>query len=489
MATQSAKQSPEMPGTIDAADVRQTLERVLHSRHFVNAHKKKQFLRLICDFYLEGRAQELNEYILGYEVFERDSSYNPSADPIVRVVAHEIRKKLESYYQAEGVNDEVRLELPSGSYQPVFIRRAPPPNPEVSPVNHNPVAEAAPSAPSTPLSPPTAEPAGPARPISAIILGLVVLGLVMAVIALALSNWELRQKNVAEPSPLPAMSEEVWGGFLRDKSPPVVVLSNPLVPRFTSANEPAIDNPSAIPVAPEVVEMLRKKASTNRDVFVRTPTGAVLTNSEATQSPGRGGPPAPFRLVLSNSEYTGIGEAIGLHHLTNFFHENNREIVIKQSRTLSAEDLKNRNVILLGGAWVNEWSGKLPDSEDFVYTSDATIVNRNLQPGEAREYAPQFDRKTGQLSADYALITVKPNLTEENTVMVLSGINSQGTQAAVEYLTNKNQLEQFGQSLRQLKNSSKPPRHFQALLKVGVENGIPTTITPLAIHPLNRPRP
>ncbi len=488
MATQSAKQSPEVPEILDAVDVRQTLEKILHSRHFINAHKKKQFLRLVCDFYLKGRAHELNEYILGYEVFERDNSYNPSADPIVRVVAHEIRKKLESYYQAEGINDEVRLELPSGSYQPVFIRRTPQAKPEINSVSQPATAETSPSAPFAPSMPPTAESVRSPRSVSAIILALLVLGLVIAVIALAFSNWELRQKNIAEPSQSTTMSDEVWGGFLRDKSPPVVVLSNPLVPRFTSVNEPAIGNDSAVPVAPEVVEVLRKKASANRDVFVRTPTGAVLNSSEVVRSPGSSGPSTPFRLVLSNSEYTGIGEAMGLHYLTNFFHGASREIVIKQSRTLSAEDLKNRNVILLGGAWVNEWSGKLPDSEDFVYTSDATIMNRIPRPGEAHEYAPQFDRKTGQLSADYGLITIKPNLTEENIVMVLSGINSQGTQAAVEYVTNKNHLEQFGQSLRQIKTSSKP-LHFQVLLKVGVENGIPTTITPLALHPLNRPKP
>jgi len=77
----------EVP-SIEPEDVRETLERILASKHFVNAHKKKKFLRMICDFYLDGRAQELNEYILGYDVFDRNESYNPSADPIVRVFAH-----------------------------------------------------------------------------------------------------------------------------------------------------------------------------------------------------------------------------------------------------------------------------------------------------------------------------------------------------------------------------------------------------------------
>src|ERR1051325_10473571 len=106
-------------------EIRLALERLLRSKYFVNAHKKQKFVRLICDYYLEGRAQELNEHILGYDVFGRDNSYNPSNDPIVRVFAHEIRKKLEAYYAHEGAADPVRLEIPAGSYQPVFTRQSP----------------------------------------------------------------------------------------------------------------------------------------------------------------------------------------------------------------------------------------------------------------------------------------------------------------------------------------------------------------------------
>src|SRR5262245_66483344 len=127
MAFQSTKRSIE---TFEASEVNQTLERVLNSRYFVHAHKKRQFLSLICDFYLKGRAHELNEYVLAYDVFGRDSNYNPSADPMVRVVAHEIRKKLESYYQNEGAKDEIRMVLQAGSYmrffhssiQPVYVK-------------------------------------------------------------------------------------------------------------------------------------------------------------------------------------------------------------------------------------------------------------------------------------------------------------------------------------------------------------------------------
>jgi hypothetical protein len=112
------------------------------------------------------------------------------------------------------------------------------------------------------------------------------------------------------------------------------------------------------------------------------------------------------------------------------------------------------------------------------------IENRRPQPGEEREYRPIFSQQNGDLVEDYALITVKPNILYENTVMVLAGSHSAGTEAAAEYVTSKNYLQEFTERLRQMGGSAGAPKYYQALLKVGVENGIPTTISLLTVHEL-----
>jgi hypothetical protein len=444
MAAQSIKPAIE---SINKEEVCQTLARVLKSKYFVNAHKKRQFLSVVCDFYLNDRAHELNEYLLAYDVFGRDNSYNPSTDPIVRVVAHEIRKKLESYYQNEGAADEIRMELPAGSYQPVFQRHQLPVVVEEIKKSELPVETKIEAAPDR-------------RNINIVVMSLVCLALAAAVIVLALSNLALRHKTDASREV--AGYGKFWGRFLTDSTPTVVVLSNPPVPRLSNGYEPEILLKESIPLATDAIKALREKLISNPQTLI---VGSEIKHHNP-------------RLIISNQNHTGIGEAIGLHYLTNFFRNANREISLKQSRTLSAEDLKNRNVIMLGGAWVNDWSGKLPSNEDFSYSMNATILNRKPLEGEEREYVPEFDRRTGALLTDYALITVKPNLTAANNVMVLSGINSQGTEAAVEFITGRDHLNQIDQRLENLSG------HFQALLKVGVENGIPTTITILALHKL-----
>ena len=473
MKTHLAEQPPL---AIEAEAAHQALESILSSKHFVNAHKKKKFLRLICDFYFDGRAQELNEHILGFKVFGRDSSYNPSDDPIVRVFAHEIRKKLEAYYDNEGANDPFRLEIPAGSYQPVFTRQLPDTATEF--------AEAA-------IATPHESGVGPAvRRFSPGKLAVIFTGfcLTIAVIALTLSNRQLRQEaSEVEAAKDPAIYGAVWTPFLTDNNPPLVILSNPPILRFTNPSDPEALTKDSIPLAPRSVEALKDKFVTNPEVSIKESGGPARDNKETARDKiviERNQTPS---LILSTNVYTGMGEAIGLHYLTDFFRKASRSILLKQSRTLSAEDLKKHNVIMLGGVWVNEWSSKLTRNEDFVFTSKATIENRNPRQGEEREYIPQFDRQTGNLVSDYALITVKPNISDANQVMLLAGVYSQGTEAAAEYVTNKTYLDQLNERLQQSNESGVPPGYFQALLKVGVENGIPTTISILALHDLNVP--
>ena len=448
-------------------EVRLALENILSSKHFVNAHKKKKFLRLICDFYLEGRAQELNEHILGYDVFGRDNSYNPSDDPIVRVFAHEIRKKLEAYYANEGAGDAIRLEIPAGSYQPVFTRYPPadPPEPAASPAVARPKTEQ--------------EDPGFTSPWK-IGVGLALLLLLGAVVWLAFWNRQLvRERDFAEVAKSPATYGAVWASFMKDNNPPLVILSNPPVLRFINPSDPEALTKDSIPLSPETVEALKDKFVTNPEVTLKESLGPAGDNAGAAAGGGVIERNRTPRLIVSTNVHTGMGEAIGLHYLTDFFRKSSRSILLKQSRTLSAEDLKKHNVIMLGGVWVNEWSGKLKRSEDFLFTDKGTIENRNPQPGEDREYIPEFDRRTGNLIVDYAVITVKPNISEANQVMLLAGVYSQGTEAASEYVTNKTYLDQLNQRLAQL---GEQPRYFQALLKVGVEKGIPTTISILALH-------
>jgi hypothetical protein len=111
----------EAPPAIDDKAVLQQLERMLKSRHFRNSRRYPAFLAHVVRRRLEGDLDSLKERILGIEVFKRAHDYDTAADPVVRITAGEVRKRIALYYHDEGTEQELRIELPAGSYVPVFF--------------------------------------------------------------------------------------------------------------------------------------------------------------------------------------------------------------------------------------------------------------------------------------------------------------------------------------------------------------------------------
>jgi Tol biopolymer transport system component len=106
-------------------EVRAELARILRSDRFVNAPSLSRFLSHIVDRTLNGNGNELKEYALGIDVFDRGEAFDPKIDTIVRVQARRLRSKLQAYYGAEGRDDTVAIELTKGRYAPEFTRRSP----------------------------------------------------------------------------------------------------------------------------------------------------------------------------------------------------------------------------------------------------------------------------------------------------------------------------------------------------------------------------
>ncbi len=111
----------EASPAIDNKAILQQLDRMLKSRHFRNSRRYPAFLAHIVRRRLEGDLESLKERILGIEVFSRAHDYDTGADPVVRITAGEVRKRIALYYHDEGTEQELRIELPAGSYVPVFF--------------------------------------------------------------------------------------------------------------------------------------------------------------------------------------------------------------------------------------------------------------------------------------------------------------------------------------------------------------------------------
>lgn len=446
MKTKSLEGQP-VPQGPSKAEVRETMRRILTSRHFINAPTKQRFLRLICESYLNGRASDLNEYMIGCELYDRDESYNPALDPIVRVGAHGLRKRLDAYYTGEGKDDEIILEIPHGSYAPCFIRRSE-------------LQESLEQAKAIP------DMAGSGTFIdkySGTLLKLLVISLMIITITLAYSNTQLRRqsKASAHSREMSDAFESVWGAFLKDGNPALLVLGNPSVYRFWHPTDPASLSKMRIDLTLEEANIMGDTLGRER----------LVVNSL----------PAP-QLMLAYDEYACLGEALGLYRITGLFNKVGKNLTLKQSRRLVAEDLKYNDAILMGSSWVKEWVGNAPVRKCFTTGLAASIRNQNLLPGDEREYVAKYDEETGKLIEDYALIAVKPGISERKTVMIVAGTRSEGTQAAVEYITDESYLADLNQRFSRTLGAF--PKYFQVLLKVSVDNGIPTDISVIRVREL-----
>src|SRR5580658_10798985 len=117
------QEPPQPTAAPEASAIREQLERLLTHPLFSNSKRYPVLLAYTVEQTLKGNIAELKERSIGIEVFGRSPSYDANADPVVRITAGEVRKRLMQYYYDSAHDGELVIELPSGAYVPQF--RAP----------------------------------------------------------------------------------------------------------------------------------------------------------------------------------------------------------------------------------------------------------------------------------------------------------------------------------------------------------------------------
>ena len=424
--------------SISLFEKREELRRVLESKYFVNSPKKTRFLEFVSEQALMGNGDKLNEYLIGVEVYDRGVDFNAQKDPIVRVQAHEIRRLLNKYYEEEGRGGLIRLDLPSGHYYPVFRRST--------------VEECAADMPVAAEGLPTST---HNRLHLSITLVLGVLCLTLA--ALLLYLWRSGQAAPprAQASTLPDGIQWFWRPFLPPADAPLITIPNH--PLLRAAHDG--DTPQTLA---EGHEIPKESLPEFRD---------TIHFRELKR----------FVFVPSLTDFTSVGEALGVVNLCKMFASVGQGCRVQPSRLVNFEEIKGDNAILLGGN--QSWSGRVFLNVKGFQFQSGVILNRNPQPGEKEIYKPEFDPVTNQLTRDYAVVLMLPNERKEKRVLLIYGIYTQGSQAAIEYLTNPERMSELRKALLDLSpDHATLPLHFQLLLTTTVENSVPGKSSLVAIR-------
>jgi hypothetical protein len=193
-----------MSQTMSEAD---QLERILNSAQLVTSPSLSRFLRYIVEETLAGRSAEIREYTLGVYVFDRGDDFNPRLDPIVRVQARNLRGRMARYYEGPGAEDPIRIELPKGTYVPIFHKRVveAAAEPAVEPAVEETPRFAASMMPAPPPRSPVAAPRVPRFWIAAVILLALLIGIAALFLKQSANSPRIsRSRTVAQVS-------EPWG--------------------------------------------------------------------------------------------------------------------------------------------------------------------------------------------------------------------------------------------------------------------------------------
>ncbi len=425
---------------ISLFEKREELRRILESKHFASSPKKSRFLEFVSEQAFLGNGDKLNEYLIGVEVYDRGPEFNSQKDPIVRVQAHEIRRLLKKYYEEEGKDSLIHVALPSGAYVPVFGRNA--------------TEEAENSELATEPAASGSHRRGRLHLAFTLTLAAACLVLALLLVARGWRNGKVAQ-SVPAVTALPEDLEWFWRPFLPPAEPPLIVIPNHPLLRAAHGGD-----------SPQTLARGHQIPKADLPEFRDTIHFRELKR---------------FLFVPSVTDFTSVGETMGLVSLCQMFSNVGQQYRVQQSRLVNFEEIKGNNAILLGGN--QSWSGRVFLNVQGFHFQSGVITNTKPQPGEQSLYRPEFDPVTNQLRRDYALVLMLPNERSDKRVLLIYGIYTQGSQAAIEFLTNPERMADLRKALMELSLDHKTvPTYFQALLTTTVENAVPGNFSLVAVR-------
>jgi hypothetical protein len=176
---------------------------------------------------------------------------------------------------------------------------------------------------------------------------------------------------------------------------------------------------------------------------------------------------------------TKSGEALGAVQLANQFAASGKPVSATTSALLSWEDFRRSNIILFGHNEQNAWMDPL--LADYPLRLQATsgelqrrIVNAKPEPGEPDYYQIDYPSNGAESTIEYALVSMLPGTDGFHELLLVSGLNTQATLMAIEYLTKEERTTQLLDSLRKQAPDHRGGWHFQFVLKAEVREGVPT---------------
>ena len=364
----------------DREIVLRELDNILSSRYFRSADRSKEFLRHVVLSKLDGHTERLKERAIGTEVFRRPPGYATGDDPVVRVQAGEVRRRLEDYYRTAEQPSPMRIELPVGAYAPVF---------------HPCPAPCGPKAPPYPRTP-----AAPASRRSLLLKVTVPLAATLLAAFTVVALFRSSDRSAHATGAL----EQFWGPAISSHQPILVCIANA---SSDSSEQDAVGSPQPDSGLPRIDS----------------------SNVEGSL-PGQN----------KNREIVPAADASVAFLLSGVFAKFDKPSQLRIGGSSTFEDLRNSPAAIIGG-FNNKWTMQLISNLHFAFVREnGQYVIREQVPG-GRVWTTRMGPH-GENVEDFAIVgRLIDSKTGQFTVTV-AGIGPRGTQAAGEFVSSPRLLQQ-----------------------------------------------
>ena len=400
--------------------IHHALEQVLASPFFRNTHQCQNLLRYIVRHSLAGEDHLLRERVIGSEVFGRRPDYEPGEDPVVRLRAAEVRKRLAQYYQSTGETPEVHIEIPAGSYKAVFRRReetlAVPRHAEPVPVTVEAVGHPVVSEPhelSSPASllagvtrkPELAVPA-PARSRASRVYAALV-GLIILIVVVAFTMPLDGVQNMRFRS--------FWAPWINSRKPVIIAIGSNAVYRLS---DPLADN------------YARTHGLTphGEEFFVPFAPTDTIHGSD---------------LVPAGDSFVALGDVASVSHLVANLTRQKQSFQERFPNDISFAELRNSPSVLVGG-FNNPMTIELTKKLRFVLRA-RNEIDDTQNPNRRWILNASLDSHDTE---DYAIVTRIVNWNSGDSPMLsVAGMGQYGTLAAADFICSPAAISEMAHNL------------------------------------------
>lgn len=399
----------------------QELDKILTSRFFRTAGRSRQFLQYVVQHKLDDHVDLLKERTIGVEVFQRAANYATGDDPVVRVQAGEVRRRLEQYYQSEQVIPPVSITLPVGSYSPIFQW-----------ASEKPVE----TQPAFTLSAPAID----SQPTKRFTRRWIVSAVCVVAALAALIGFTMPHRTSHQKSTL----DKFWNPVFATQQPVLICLAKPIVYRPSN-------------------ELYERYSHAHPGKFE---TEVERTNQALPLDPDE---KISWRDMQAYVEYgVAQGDVYAGVSLSGMLGRIDKPSQVRIGSQYTFEDLRNSPAIVVG-AFNNRWTMHLTSNLHFAFVDKEGIFSIREQTPSGRTWPqPEMLSAPSNDTYDYAIVSRLLDSKSGQFTVSVAGIGGTGTQAAAEFVSNPALLEKGLQDAP----TDWPQKNLQVVLQTTITDSV-----------------